>query len=915
MSNNVRFSRGGVLAQALGISSLIALLFLAGCGANSTPTPVLTITKTHTGNFAQGQQNATYTVTVANTGKAASSGTVTVTDTVPSGETLVSVAGTGWTCAAGATNCTRADALAAAASYPTITVTVNVSASAASPQVNQVSVAGGGAANASGQDSTVINVPVLTVTKTHTGNFTQGQVNATYTVTVANTGAASTNGTTVTVTDTVPTGETLVSMVGTGWTCPVAGTTCTRSDALAAASSYPAITATVNVAANAGTPQVNAVSVSGGGAANANGQDSTIIDEPVLSITKTHTGNFTQGQQNATYTVTVQNTGTLPTTAAVEVMDTLPSGETLVSMAGTGWTCPGAGGANTCDRSDVLSNGTSYPTITVTVNVTASATSPQVNQVNVTGGGSATGNGSDSTTIGSSGSSDPCAGAGTGSESLLNGSYAFTQTGFDNGQASGETQPEPALIGGVLTLNGAGTVSNGSLDMNLNAGFDTANSGSAISVTSGTYKVGSDHRACMGLTTSAGTLHYQISLGGISSNVASTGHMINIDAAGPFTAGTMVKQSGTIPTSLSGNYAFGISSPQNSANTNNSISGGKFAAAGVIDFTSGTTFNQTLDFNQNGQLDGSSSNTAWASTTPVSVTGGTYSVASNGRGTFTFTPPGSSNAVHAILYVVSTSETFILNADAQNANSAFAGIALQQSGPFSSISVSGTSVLYLSSLQINGGSTPSNSDVQIGTLTTTSGSLSFNSWDINPGNTPAISPQSGSGNVTVASNGRVTFSSGGGNHPPEFWLVTANEGFLLGGSQGVETGMIEPQTSTSVSTTAPYAFGTTHPQVSGVDQTSGVASFATNNSISGTSDDNSTGTVSSANPFTDNYSAESVSTAGTIGPTACTVGTVGSTGCQIVFYVISPTRAVLVELLNGQSTAVNPAPAIEIADQ
>jgi uncharacterized repeat protein (TIGR01451 family) len=59
-------------------------------------TPV-TISKTHTGNFAQGQTGATYTVTVSNAaGAAATSGAATVTDTVPTGLTLVSMAGTGW---------------------------------------------------------------------------------------------------------------------------------------------------------------------------------------------------------------------------------------------------------------------------------------------------------------------------------------------------------------------------------------------------------------------------------------------------------------------------------------------------------------------------------------------------------------------------------------------------------------------------------------------------------------------------------------------------------------------------------------------------------------------------------------------------------------------------------------------------
>jgi hypothetical protein len=66
-------------------------------------------------------------------------------------------------------------------------------------------------------------------------------------------------------------------MAGTGWDC-TAATTCTRSDVLAAGASYPAITVTVNVAVNATSPQVNAVSVSGGGSAGTSATDSTTID-------------------------------------------------------------------------------------------------------------------------------------------------------------------------------------------------------------------------------------------------------------------------------------------------------------------------------------------------------------------------------------------------------------------------------------------------------------------------------------------------------------------------------------------------------------------------------------------------------------------------------------------------------------
>ena len=119
--------------------------------------PVLTITKSHAGDFAVGDTADTYTVTVSNTaGAGPTSGTVTVTDTIPSGLMLDSMAGTGWTCAADSNLCTRSDVLAAGASYPAITVTVDVSEDATSPQVNSVTVSGGGSASATATDPTVI---------------------------------------------------------------------------------------------------------------------------------------------------------------------------------------------------------------------------------------------------------------------------------------------------------------------------------------------------------------------------------------------------------------------------------------------------------------------------------------------------------------------------------------------------------------------------------------------------------------------------------------------------------------------------------------------------------------------------------------------------------------------------------------
>ena len=243
------------------------------------PPPALSISKTHTGSFAPGQSGV-YTVVVSNAaGAAPTSGLMTVTETPPSGLTLASMTGSGWAC--GNNTCTRSDSLGPGLGFAAITVTVYVGVNATSPQINAVSVSGGGSASANATDSTTITpLPAnLGITKTHTGNFTQGQSGA-YTVTVTNAvGAGGTSGL-VTVTEMPPSGLTLASMSGIGWAC---GTnTCTRSDPLGPGISYAAITVMVNVAANAASPQVNTVSVSGGNSASANTTDSTTITQVSL---------------------------------------------------------------------------------------------------------------------------------------------------------------------------------------------------------------------------------------------------------------------------------------------------------------------------------------------------------------------------------------------------------------------------------------------------------------------------------------------------------------------------------------------------------------------------------------------------------------------------------------------------------
>jgi len=107
----------------------------------------------------------------------------------------------------------------------------------------------------------------LAISKTHAGNFAPGQIGATYTITVTNSGSAATAGV-VSVVDTLPAGLTATAMNGSGWTCVLGTLTCTRGDALAAAASYSAITVTVNVASSLAGLVTNTATVSGGGETN-----------------------------------------------------------------------------------------------------------------------------------------------------------------------------------------------------------------------------------------------------------------------------------------------------------------------------------------------------------------------------------------------------------------------------------------------------------------------------------------------------------------------------------------------------------------------------------------------------------------------------------------------------------------------
>jgi uncharacterized repeat protein (TIGR01451 family) len=241
--------------------------------------------------------------------------------------------------------------------------------------------------------------PDLTIAKTHTGTFRQGDAADTFTITVSNAGVGPTTGP-VTVTDTLPPGLVpTAANSGTinGWSVSFSGqtVTATRSDALAAGAAYPAFTLTVSVAANAPATVTNTASVSGGGDTNAGNNSATDVT-PIapaaadLTIGKTHSGTFRQGDAADTYTITVSNIGPGPSVGTVTVTDTLPAGlAPTAANTGTinGWSVSFSGQTILATRSDVLAAGASYPDVTVTVSVAVNAPASVTNSATVAGGG------------------------------------------------------------------------------------------------------------------------------------------------------------------------------------------------------------------------------------------------------------------------------------------------------------------------------------------------------------------------------------------------------------------------------------------------------------------------------------------------------------------------------------------------
>jgi uncharacterized repeat protein (TIGR01451 family) len=262
-------------------------------------------------NFVQGQTGGFYRIDITNVGTATTSGTVTVTDTLPTGLTPTDVSGVGWTCTAGATStCTQSTPLVINDSYAPIFITVAIAANAPTSVVNTVTVSGGGDtnnANNSFSDPTSIAAPLVDLAPSVAGNAFQaeGDTGINYTILINNNGNVSSSGTMTAVT-TLSSGLTASAISGAGWSCTLSTLTCTRSDALIPFGVFT-INVTVDFAKNAPASGTVSETVSGGGDGNSanNTNSETVFIQPMLSITPLGNPQTVTAGASAIYTILV----------------------------------------------------------------------------------------------------------------------------------------------------------------------------------------------------------------------------------------------------------------------------------------------------------------------------------------------------------------------------------------------------------------------------------------------------------------------------------------------------------------------------------------------------------------------------------------------------------------------------------
>lgn len=440
----------------------------------------------------------------------------------------------------------------------------------------------------------------------------------------------------------------------------------------------------------------------------------------------------------------------------------------------------------------------------------------------------------------------------------LSGQYAFLFSGFNSAG--------PMSVLGSFTADGSGNLIAGNTDVTVFGGTKT-NQG----LTNSTYSVASNNSGTMSLNTAVNfpTDSFSFTFSFVldsfaSSGVAAAGRLIESDGTSQTGTGFFVKQDpGAFSTAaISGGFSFGLAGPsgidENVALGRFTASGGSLSA-GHID---------VIGFGSGGHQ-------------PDQPFTGTYSVDASGRGTAALDVSGGPNPLSLILYVVSSNQSFWMEAGGTGAT----GTALQQSGgPFTANSLNGTSVFGAAGFTVAG------NDVMVGEVQfdgagNVSGTNDENYFGLSFSDEPIT------GTYTVDSNGlgRGAIREARGPGLSTFYLVSPGKGFIISGNDSLEFGIFEPQTGepfSNASFSGNYALGAV-PLLSavGTSSASGVLSADGVGNLSGTLT-----TKAGTQTLAGTYSVSAN------GRTTLSITPTSGSPSNLVFYFVSPSKAVGVQM-------------------
>ena len=341
----------------------------------------------------------TFDLTVTNQGTLNTLGPVSVGDALGAAGSLVSIGGSGWSCASGgsAPPCTRSDALAPGASYPVLTVVANFTAG--QPVGNTGTVSGGGQPSNPNSPALLNDTSSISAGTSASANLALNKAALTGTISsttlggfrlqVRNTGPST--ATNATVTDTLPAGLTFVSATPGQGNCASApgasGTTTVTCNvgSLASGSGTTIVIRARPSVSIAGTTVTNTATATSDITPSPATETATLTIKPVADLSLTKTASVETIDQGAPVTFTVTSTNEGPAAATnVQVVDRLPAAidpSTAVATPSSGGSCSRDGSVITCVWTGSTASGASR-SVSIAANAKASVPAAERNALN-----------------------------------------------------------------------------------------------------------------------------------------------------------------------------------------------------------------------------------------------------------------------------------------------------------------------------------------------------------------------------------------------------------------------------------------------------------------------------------------------------------------------------------------------------